>query len=229
MRIIKRCRLCLGLCIILLFFCGFDNKIGSNDNLKLEDLKSDSMIQEIIEMPDEMLNKYSNVLSIEKKIIAKDEIANYVTAKKCDKDGLVSDMDAEAMITKISFLNDNNQNTITNFYLLTASTSEQKTSEETITSKGVTLNGCIGWIDNIGPINEFVYASGSRSGSYSGNGFYEALRGTSVLCSGNFSTNFYSTSDLSDSTGISFRLFVRSATSQDGSNVILNFTTSIFD
>ncbi len=94
--------------------------------------------------------------------------------------------------------------------------STTKTSQSSITSKGVTLNGTIGWIDYFGPVNEFKYCSGSRSGSYTGDGYYQANRGSDNLCNADFSgTSFYSTSTLSDQTGTAFRLLVRSKTSQD--------------
>ncbi len=106
----------------------------------------------------------------------------------------------------------------------------EKTSEDSVTSKGVTLNGCIGWIDNLGPVNEFVYASGSRSGTYTGKGSYAAYRGTTVLCSGEFDASFFATSSRSDNTGFQFRLLIRSGTLQDkDAKIELLFGTNMLD
>lgn len=183
--------------------------------------------------PELIYDEYSNVLNIQE-VSLEDSILNECAeAYEYNTDGtLLQELDCEVTLNKIEVqsnaatLNSVQENT-SSFYVLTA-TASSKTSDDSLTSDGVTLYGCIGWDDNFGVINTFNYASGSRSGSYTGTGYYLAMRGTGTLCSGDFDTSFYATSNESDSSGTQFRLIVRSSTSS-GTTVQLNFTTSIFD
>lgn len=191
-----------------------------------EIMTTDLFVEELISNPELIHDKYANILSVEQRQIR-------------DKNNMVLDgrnyteMDCEnyeyvATLTRMTFAINDQDGEVADYYVMSVST-DTKTSTGSLTQDGVTLNGSIGWIDYFGPINEFVYASGSRNGTYSEEGYYQVLRGTGTLCSGNFSSSFYATSNLSDKTGSEFRLYIRSKSSQTNKNVILEFTTSIWD
>lgn len=156
----------------------------------------------------------------------------YVEAYEQSVDGVMEEINCEVTLNKIicednaSVLYSVNESTST-YYVLSA-TATSKTSENTLSDDDVTLYGCIGWKDNFGIDNEFEYVSGSRSGSYSGTGYYQASNRISPLCNGNFERSFYSTSNVEDTSGGEFRLLVRTPTTS-GTTIYLDFGTSILD
>lgn len=202
------------------------------ETFSVNQLENDnSFIELMTTNPETIYEKYNNVIDIQE-VPLEEEINGCVEAYEYDETGLIEELDCNVKLNRIAYQSNSNTeysvsaNTST-LYILTAEASS-KTSEDSLTEDGVTLKGCIGWNDVLGIGNSFEYASGSRSGSISGEGYYQALRGTHTLCYGNFATSFYSTSQDADTSGTQFRLIVRSGTTS-GSTVQLNFTTSIFD
>lgn len=186
-----------------------------------DDLSTKEFVESLVNNP-QMAYKYENVLNVEQRVM------DNITPKE-QRMASENNMEYVSTLTKMTYRADEEKETVIDFYVMSVLASE-KTSENSITSKGVTLNGCIGWIDNLGPVNEFVYASGSRSGTYTGKGSYAAYRGTTVLCSGEFDGSFFATSSRSDNTGFQFRLLIRSGTLQDkDAKIELLFGTNMLD
>ena len=190
----------------------------------------DSFIELMQTEPEMLYERYSNILSVQEVSLENSNIDECVEVYEYASDGSAQELDCEVTLNKILCRNDisafaADEEEVSTFYVLTASS---KISEDSLTENGVTLYGCIGWEDTLGPVNSFKYASGSRSGAYSGQGYYQALRGTATLCHGYFDSSFYATSEDEDTTGTQFRLIVRSS-STNGNTVQLNMTTSIFD
>lgn len=203
------------------------------DNMPTEEFKiNDSTVAMLQINPELIYETYSDVIDIQEVSLTDSQISKCVEAYEYNENGVRQELECEVTLNKIllqnnaDILNSTGQDTSTLYVLMATSTS--KTSDDSLTSDGVTLYGCIGWEDKLGIVNYFEYASGSRSGSYTGDGYYQAMRGTGTLCNGYFDTSFYSTSELDDTGGTEFRLIVRSSTSS-GTSVQLNFTTSIFD
>ena len=92
----------------------------------------------------------------------------------------------------------------------------------------MTLNGCITWIDHLGMSNELVALSGSREGTYRGEGTYVCSSRTHVVGSGKFDGDSFDTFIYKGEKGYSFTLIVRSKT-QNGNSVQLQVNTSMFD
>lgn len=204
--------------------CFDETSVTSSKILVSATLEDENFISLVTENADQVLEKYDNIIDIREEVLTADESAEYATATETSLvDGTVDEVETFVKFTTIVFEGDSGEET----YQIASATA--KTSSDSITSNGVTLKGYIGWIDNLGVVNEFRYVSGSRSGDYSGSGYYLALRGTSNLCSGNFDTSFYGTSSLSDLTGTQFRLQVSSPNADGDKTVKLNFTTSILD
>lgn len=186
-----------------------------------DNLSTKEFVESLVNNP-QMAYKYENVLNVEQRVM------DNITPKE-QRMASENNMEYVSTLTKMTYRADEEKETVIDFYVMSVLASE-KTSEDSITSKGVTLNGCIGWIDNLGPVNEFVYASGSRSGTYTGKGSYAAYRGTTVLCSGEFDDSFFATSSRSDNTGFQFRLLIRSGTLQDkDAKIELLFGTNMLD
>lgn len=229
----KREKLMIGcICCILLLasplsilYAGINGEQSAQiDNtiyVTKDDLSTKEFVESLVNNP-RMAYKYENVLNVEQRVM--DNIA-----PKEQRRASENNMEYVSTLTKMTYRADEDKEAVTDFYVMSVLASE-KTSEDSKTSKGVTLNGCIGWIDNLGTINEFVYASGSRSGTYTGKGSYAAYRGTTVLCSGEFDDSFFAPSNKTDNIGFQFRLLIRSGTSQDNNaKVELYFGTSAFD
>jgi len=112
-------------------------------------------------------------------------------------------------------------------YVLTADT---KDSVDSTTKNGISLKGTITWIDHAGLNNELVSVSGSRSGSYSGDGKYIVTSGTHNVTngSGSFSGTTFSNSAVGGEKGYSFTLTMHSYTAS-GDQTTLIVKTSAFD
>lgn len=209
------------------------NAQSTYDNMPAEEFKiDDSTVAMLQTNPDLIYEKYSDVIDIQEISLTDSQISKCAEAYEYSENGTRQELECEVTLNKIilqnneAVLNSVDENTSA-LYVLTA-TSTSKISDDTLTSDGVTLYGCIAWEDKLGVVNYFKYVDGSRSGSYTGDGYYQAMRGTGTLCHGYFDTIFYSTSELEDTSGTEFRLIVRSSTAS-GTSVQLNFTTSIFD
>lgn len=184
--------------------------------------------------PELLYEKYSNVISVEEIPLEGSVLEDCARAYEYNSNGSVDALECELTLSKITCMDESvdyrTANTEESTYYVLMAVTSTKTSEDSTTQNGVTLKGCIGWEDWLGPVNKFSYASGSRSGSYNASeqAYYLATRGTTNLCSGYFDTSFYSTSNLSDTTGSQFRLMITTKDSS-GNKVELNFFTSIFD
>lgn len=176
--------------------------------------------------------KYNNVLAVQEVQLEDSQLAEYAEAYEYDTDGTMRKLDCDLTLNKVVCRNENNLacsafEEFSTFYVLYATTAS-KTTESSCDREGVQLTGCIGWKDNLGPFNDFEYASGTRSGSYTGKASYQVLKQTTTLCSGEFDTSFYATSTVAEVNSMAFRLIVKSNAS-NGKKVELNFTTSMFD
>lgn len=224
--------------ILAVAFVIFNNSMYVNaqsigETFSVHKIENDnSFIELMMTNPETIYEKYNNIIDIQEVPLEEEVINGCVDAYEYDATGLIEELDYNVKLNKIVYQSNSNKlhsinaNTST-LYVLTAEASS-KTSEDSLTNDGVTVKGCIGWNDVLGVVNYFEYASGSRSGSISGDGYYQALRGAHTLCSGNFDTSFYSTSQDADSSGTQFRLIVRSDTTS-GSTVQLNLRTKAWD
>ena len=172
----------------------------------------------------------SSVVTIEEMVLDERTVSQYVVAHEYNEDGTVQELDCEVTLNKviykdgISALNSDSEGTST-LYVLSGTLKE---STDQNTEDGVTLYGCIGWTDNLGPWNRFEYCKGSRSGSYDPNekGTYTVQRESHSLCSGRFDTSFYDTSDEPDPSGYKFRMRVSSKTAS-GTYVDINWSIGL--
>ena len=195
--------------------------------IREEMLSQDSFIYELQMNPDALVEKFDNVVSVKQEVVEQDFADKLIECSyisETDEDFL---FEYEANLTTLEYKTDMSNKNISTFYVLSA-TGTTKTSTDKYSSNGVTLSGCIGWVDNTGIQNEFKYVSGSRSGSYSGQGFYNAKNHTVPLCSGYFDTSFYSTSNATNQTGLQFDLLIRT-NDTSGGKVELLIKTSMLD
>ncbi len=212
----------------------FTSSIGVNAQAESVDIskaefKVDHEFMEIFQTDQEQIyEKYSNVADIQEIQLSDSQISKCVEAYQDNGDGIRREVDCDVKLNKVVFQQEAGLCSLAEedapvLYVLSA-TASSKESDSSTTKNGVTLYGCIGWTDNFGPNNKFEYVKGSRSGSYSGKGRYDALNGTTNLCGGDFDSSFYSTSTSNHTTGYSFRLNI-----QSGTGFNLNFTTSVLD
>lgn len=225
------------LLVVTLAFALSVSPVGVNaqtvETASKEEFKIDESLVELIQTEPEMIyERYSNVIDVQEIPLDSTQVSEMTEAYEYTEDGAVQGLDCEVTLNRITCQNNygmlySAEESTSTFYVMSVR-GTSKTSEDSKTENGVTLEGVIGWEDMLGPVNKFEYASGSRSGSYTGTGQWQAMRGTHVLCSGDFDTSFYGTSSQSDLTGTSFRLTVRSATS-GSKTAVLTFETSMFD
>lgn len=177
-------------------------------------------------------NNDSNVMDIYDNIIAIDTIEldelskeQVVQAYYSNSNGIEFEIECDYELKKVVLKNHRSRfvNETETVYVLSGTT---KTSDDNMTENGVTLNGCIGWTDNLGISNEINYVSGSRTGLYSGMGSYSVTGGTVPLGSGDFSISFYNSSISGQATV--FRLHVYSK-DYYGNQVTLSIATSLLD
>ena len=179
---------------------------------------------------------YSNVISVEEVEIAKEKKSDCANAYITDIEGNKYSLDCDVNLKKIEVDNsgtsirqylsdDTTNNEGSTIYVLQGTT---KTSSGSESQHGVVLRGYLTWIDNAGMNNEFISASGSRSGSYTGYGHYSIVKGTTSLGSDDFNTSFSTTGNSNNHVGLTFKLNVRTATS-DSSTVNLVVVNSPFD
>lgn len=197
-----------------------------------EEFKIDDYSIELMQTePKKIYERYSNVVDVQEIVLNDNQVSELIEAHEYNEDGTVEDLDCDVTLNIITCQNDSSmlyssEESTSTFYVMSAR-GTSKTSEGSNKQEGVTLTGCIGWEDNFGISNKFLYASGSRSGSYTGTGHYQAMRSTHVMCSGDFDTSFYGTSEETE-TGTQFKLTVRSSTS-NSKTASLTVSTSIFD
>lgn len=191
----------------------------------------DELVALIQTAPELIPEKYSNIVEVQTVSVDEDMMDNCVTAWEYDENGTMLPLECDVVLNKIVY-QDNASETYSldtadsAVYVLSAKATS-KTSTDDKTENGVTLYGCIGWEDVLGPFNNLKYVSGNRSGSYANKGSYSLLRSSHPLCSGDFDTSFYDTPD-DDPSGTQFRLVVESAT-KNGGMVQLIVLTSAFD
>ncbi len=192
----------------------------------------DSALIELINSDSNLIyDAYDNVISVEE-IILENGLDDNIQAYQCNVEGEKQELECDVVLNKITYQKNattrsNIEKETATMYILTARATS-KTSDGEVEDHDVVVQGTIGWSDALGIVNTFEYVSGSRSGAYTGTGYYQALRGTRTLCNGNFDVSFYDTSQYEDSSGTGFRLIARTSTA-DGNEVQLNFTTSVFD
>ena len=218
----------LSICLLLNFLSigsnanEFTKFESSEKNLSSKMLKSEDINLLAIYEPRNLKNQYNNIL----------EVREFEGNSQCERLSksiqIFSDTDEEleyiAKLTEITFIENNIQK---KYSILSATT----TSDGTKDQNGVHLSGTIGWIDNFGVNNEFVYCSGGRSGYYhSDPGHYQVnhLHG-GTLTADYFDTSFYGTPSAGNNMGYGFRLTVQSKSTQASGLVTLTVSTSIFD
>lgn len=205
--------------IISLFFYFPMPVYASENNL------NENMIRMISENNSNVMELYDEISSIE--VIELDSILKNKVAQAYyyDSEGNYNELYCDLELKKVTFENSyvRSTNSDESVYILTGTT---KTSEDNKTESGVYLYGCICWTDNLGITNQIQYVSGYRSGSYSGDGSYNVIGGTTPLSSGTFSTSFYDSS--SNGQAMVFRLRVNSNDSL-GNRVTLSVATSLLD
>lgn len=191
----------------------------------------DELVTLLQTAPELIPEKYSNIVEVQTVSMDEDMIGDCVTAWEYDENGTMLPLECDVVLNKIVCQNNASKTyslgtTASTFYVLSA-TATSKTSEDTLTEDGVTLYGCIGWEDVLGPFNNLEYVSGYRRGSYANKGSYTVLSWTHEMCGGDFDTSFYDTPD-DKVNGSQFQLIVNSDTS-NGGKVKLNFSTSFLD
>lgn len=199
-------------CVLITSSMKVNAQTVSEQIFKLSDVPIDFMLED----RELIREKFSNIIDIQEISLEECKNIGIAEAYEYNEDNdILQELDVELTLNKIICKNDlytlssTNENTST-YYALTARAI--KPSSDSLTQDGITVSGTIYWEDNLGPINNFVSCSGSRSGAVSGDGYYQVLRGTATLCHGYFSGSSFSSSADSgkDTTGTSFQLIVRS-------------------
>ena len=214
----------LQLCTIAALAAPTGTRAFSEDSVS-ELLLEDAVFYSLPEM-------YSNVVSVEKTELEGSDLSDCIIASTDDN----SPVECSATLSKIVYKDinavkandvDSKQAKLSTVYVLRGTT---KTSDNSATSHGVTLTGYIQWVDNFGIGNQFLYAGGERSGSYSGNGTYNVQNHTIGLAHGSFDSSFFTfgSSDPQKNIGMTFRLRVSSKAS-NGRTVEMTVMTSSFD
>lgn len=190
----------------------------------------------LIDRPDDYVERYDGILSVTREVIASDVVERCASAYRVDQNGRVEELTCELELFTIeadpnAFLLDSAQydgNTADPLmiYVLKGTT---KDTSSNCSGHGVSLSGTITWVDNFGPTNEFISASGSRSGDYINSGRAWVRKNTVMLVGWTyFNTSFSASADPNiDNTGLQFTLHIDSDT-QDGNNIQLAFSNSVF-
>lgn len=177
--------------------------------------------------PDSLFQQYSNIVDIQTTTLSdiSRSSESAVEAYEYDVDGTAHLLEAKATLTKVLYQEESD---ISSLYVLAAST-DNTYSSDSITKDGVTLNGTIVWEDNFGPKNKLVSLSGSRSGSYTGDGSYVITSRTTPIGSGTFAGASFSDTSYGGRNGSSFTLIVRSDSAETSKQVQLIVKTSFLD
>lgn len=186
---------------------------------------------EVVEtMPEVLFEQYDNIIDIQTTALSgKGRASGGIEAYEYNEDGIMNIVNCEGTLTRIVYQEEAEQpgmEGVSSLYILIASS--DKTSTDSTTEDGVTLNGCITWIDHLGMSNELVALSGSREGTYTGEGTYVCTSRTHGVGSGKFDGDSFETYSYKGEKGYSFTLIVRSKT-QNGNSVQLQVNTSMFD
>lgn len=215
------------LSMALLINCACFRVEASNKAVFGKEEVDESFVEALAADPDLLLQQYSNIVDIQTTTLSNlsrsGECA--VVAYEYVQNDAAQLLEVEATLTKVSYQEDAD---ISSLYVLTAST-DNTDSSDSITKNGVTLTGTITWIDHFGPSNELVSLSGSRSGSYTGDGSYVITSRTTPVGSGTFEGASFSDTSYKGQKGYSFTLIVRSDSSVDNKQVQLIVKTSFFD
>lgn len=219
--------------VLLINSACFKTEAGNDDIFDRADA-DESFIELLSTEPDLLLEQYSNIIDIQTTTLSSCSRSNEgvaIEACEYDENGTAHFLEAEATLTEVIYREgpasevSGDENT-SSLYVLSANTKE---TPDSITKEGVTLNGCITWIDHFGMSNELVSLSGSRSGSYTGDGSYVCTSRTNGVTSGDFEGTSFSDSSKSGVTGYSFTLIVRSKSLSSGTTVQVMVKTSAFD
>lgn len=192
----------------------------------------DELVALLQTAPELVCEKYSNIIDVQTVSLDEDMIDDCVTALEYGENGTALPLECDVVLNKIVYQNQASElyslGTEASTYYVLSATATSKTSTDTKTEDGVTLYGCIGWEDVLGPLgNKLEYVSGYRSGAYVNQGDYTALKQSHELCGGKFDTSFYDTPDDTGASSMKFRLIVNSDT-KNGGRIQLNVSTSAF-
>lgn len=207
----------------------------ASDKTVFDKSKVDESFVKLLETePDLLLEQYGNVVDIQTMTLStKSRSSEGIEIEACvyGEDGVAHLLEAEATLTKViyqdvSFLSLSDDENLSTLYVLSTS-ADEKVSDESGTQEGVTLYAAITWIDHVGLQNELVSLSGSRSGSYTGDGSYVCNARTTPVTSGEFEESF-NDSNKKGQKGYSFTLSVFSK-STSGKTVKVMAKTSAFD
>lgn len=210
------------------------NAEASNKKIFCETEAERAMSIILSEAPDLLLQQYSNILSVETIELSNAYCSNgeIVKAYEQNQDGTVCLLETEATLTKILYheeldLSLEGDERPAALYVLTAETY----SSDTTTQYGVRLTGTIAWKDNFGMNNELVAVSGSRSGSYTGDGTYYCSAGSTQLEPGwiSFSEASFFNHSVAGTEGYGFQLVIHSPSTSSAKIAQLIIKTSILD
>lgn len=180
--------------------------------------------------------KYTNIISINTEHIRSDIVERCASAIKTDQYGNSEELLCELELYTIeidpNYLETNDDlvdRSTSNVYVIYVLRGTTKDTSSNCSGHGVSLSGTITWIDNTGVNNEFVSASGSRSGNYTGSGRAWVRKNSDTLVGWTyFSTDFTANANPNlNNIGLQFTLHIDSDT-LDGHNVQLSFSNSIF-
>ena len=192
----------------------------------------EKFIELLATMPETLFEQYSNIIDIQTMTLSGNERSNEgVEAYEYDDEGFIRFVDCEATVTRIVYREDSvlpmaEDENVSSIYVLTANT--DKKSDDSTEEDGVTLTGCITWIDHLGTSNELVSLSGSRAGDYINEGKYICTSRTHGVVSGEFDGESFVDNSKKGEKGYSFTLIVRSQTASN-TTVQLMVKTSAFD
>lgn len=210
----------------------FRTEAGNKAVLDKADV-NESFIEVLNTEPDLLFEQYNNIIDIQTMTLSNKSRSTdgiEIEAYEYDKDGIKHFLETDATLTKVIYQDESafglfgDENTSC-LYVLNANT---KDTTDSLTKDGVTLNGCITWIDNFGMSNELVSVSGSRSGSYTALGMYTCKTRYASITSDTFEGASFENSDVGGEIGYQFYLIVKSPTSS-GTEAQLIVKTSAFD
>ncbi|MCM1192658.1 MAG: hypothetical protein NC123_10375 [Butyrivibrio sp.] len=201
-----------------------------------QETANESVIRLLETEPDLLFEQYSNIIDIQTITLSNDRRSNEgveIEAYEYDEDGAVHFIEAEATLTKViyqdeSALNLSGDDNRSALCVLSVN-AEEKNSDGSWTKDGVTVNAVITWIDHLGVKNELVALSGSRSGSYTGDGSYICTARVTPVTSGDFEGASFKDTTAAGQTGYSFTLVVSSKSSTSGKTIQTIAKTSAFD
>lgn len=206
---------------------------ANNERIFCESEVEGSLEAILSEDPDLLSQQYSNILSVETIELSDALCSNgeIVEAYELNQDGTVRSLETEVTLTKVLYQEEQNlslkrDEKPSTLYVMTAETYSSDTTKQ----YDVRLTGCIVWIDHFGVDNELVALSGSRSGSYTGDGTYYCNSGTTpIVAWKTFSDASFFDNSVKGKKGYGFQLLIHSPSTQSTQSAQLIIRTSIFD